>query len=65
MGQLIAAALIGAIVESTLAGSPIAVNPEGLRAIAFGNAFLLVSILGAPLLAAAVGVRGGRARVEA
>jgi MFS family permease len=59
LGQLVAAALVGAIVESTLAASSGAEAAE-TRALAYGNAFLLVAALGLPLLAAALGVRRAR-----
>ena len=60
LGQLVAAALTGAIVESTIAASTSAASPAAARALAYGNAFLLVAALGVPLLAAAFGVRRSR-----
>jgi Arabinose efflux permease len=50
LGQLVAAALTGAIVESSLAGSAAA----DARAVAYGNAFLLVATVSALLLFAAL-----------
>jgi MFS family permease len=50
LGQLIAAALTGAIAQSGIAaGGGNAIS----RADAYGNAFLLIAILGIPLLVAA------------
>jgi MFS family permease len=64
LGQLVAAALTGAIVESTLAASAnstTALTTAALettaRAAAYGNAFLLVAILGIPLFVASLGVK--------
>jgi EmrB/QacA subfamily drug resistance transporter len=57
LGQLVAAALTGAIVESTIAAAG---GASGARALAYGNAFLLVAALGLPLLAAAWAVRRAR-----
>jgi len=63
LGQLIAAALTGAIVESTLARSGQGATAALSRAQAYGNAFLLIAVLGFPLLAAAFMVRKGRRRL--
>jgi len=67
LGQLVAAALTGAIVESTLAASANATSnltattlATSARAAAYGNAFLLVAILGIPLFFASLGVRNKR-----
>lgn len=60
LGQLVAAALTGAIVESTLAATGPASGAA--RASAYGNAFLLVAILGLPLLIAAFGVKAKTVR---
>ena len=59
LGQLVAAALTGAIVESTMASANLAGSTfaAGARATAYGNAFLLVAILGIPLIFASLGVR--------
>lgn len=54
LGQLMAAALTGAIVESSLASSS---GSSAARSAAYGKAFLMVAALGLPLLAAALGVR--------
>lgn len=48
LGQLVAAALIGAIAQSGIAA-----GGAGSRAAAYGNAFLLLAVLGLPLLVAA------------
>jgi len=61
LGQLIAAALTGAIVESTLAAAGAGASGAA-RAAAYGNAFLLVAVLGLLLLVAAFGVKAKRAR---
>jgi MFS family permease len=57
LGQLVAAALTGAIVESTLAADALA---SSARATAYGNAFLLVALLGIPLFLASLGVRNSK-----
>jgi EmrB/QacA subfamily drug resistance transporter len=63
LGQLTAAALIGAIVESSIAGTVAsAAGGAEARAGAYGNAFLLIAVLGIPLIAAAIMVKK-RARV--
>ncbi len=59
LGQLIAAALTGAIVESSLARGAMGPAVGAARAQAYGNAFLLIAALGLPLLAAALMVRRG------
>jgi EmrB/QacA subfamily drug resistance transporter len=56
LGQLAAAALIGAIAQSGIAA-----GGAGARAESYGNAFLLIAALGIPLFAAALMVRKARA----
>lgn len=63
LGQLIAAALTGAIVESSLARSSAGLSLELARADAYGKAFLVIAALGLPLLVAAIMVRRGTSRL--
>ena len=59
-GQLVAAALTGAIAQSGIAA-----GGAGARAAAYGNAFLLISALGIPLFAAALMVKKWQSRTAA
>ncbi len=59
-GQLVAAALTGAMAQSGIAA-----GGAGSRAAAYGNAFLLISVLGIPLFAAAIMVKKGPSRTAA
>jgi EmrB/QacA subfamily drug resistance transporter len=58
LGQLIAAALTGAIAQSGMA-----VGGSAATASAYGNAFLLIAILGIPLLGAAFLLKKGVGRI--
>ncbi len=60
LGQLVAAALIGAIAQSGIAA-----GGSASRAAAYGNAFLLLAALGIPLLAAALMVKRRPSRTAA